>query len=75
VSSAERANETLDRVLLGLKDVVVANYASQYYEGSNGLSIWFPKNNYTFMNYAERYENLDFNRKTSWIDLLRKIYQ
>ena len=53
--------------------LVIANDQNQD-QVTYGLSIWLPSDQSEFDSYADRYENLNFNKKTNWAGFLKQLY-
>lgn len=53
-----------------LNSLIVVNYASAGFPNALGVSIWMPKDSYTYQQYQKRYKNLILNQKTNWLELI-----
>lgn len=56
-----------------IRSSIVANQVTSDYEFAKGLSIWFPTDQTTYLQYSDRYLGLRFHQQTGWGDLLRRI--
>ncbi len=65
---------TLEFVRATYNSVMIKNVANELEEGAHGLSVWLPTYHYYYTSHAERYANLEFNKKTKWGDLISKFF-
>jgi hypothetical protein len=57
------------------KDVVIKNMTSESSGDAHGLSVWIPTYGSQYEKHINRYENLEFNKKTGWADLLETFFR
>lgn len=72
IENQKITGNTLQAVRDAHKEFVIANdqnMSSNVY----GLSIWLPSSGWTFDNYWDRYQNLNFNKNTGWGNFLKKL--
>lgn len=54
-------------------DFIIANNVSPRYSRATGVSVWLPSNSYEYNDYAQRYQNMKFNKATGWGNFLEAI--
>lgn len=66
---------TLMDVKKAFKNAVIKNKVSESSKRAHGLSMWIPTYAPQYDKHISRYENLAFNKKTDWSDLLHNFYR
>jgi hypothetical protein len=54
--------------------VLAQSYVGSYLQNAKGLAVWFPDNYIAFKNQISDYENLSWQKKTSWLSFLNNYY-
>jgi hypothetical protein len=51
--------------------LIIANEASEEFKNAKGISVWLPVGyGYTFESNQQRYQGLEFNKQTNWVQFL-----
>lgn len=66
-----KKNSLLDQVIADFNDVIIIKNNSEEFDYATGLSIWIPSSAGDAL--MPRYQNLLFNQKTNWVEVLKKI--
>ena len=62
--------KTLPGVQDKIRDFVIANEASSDYSRASGAGIWIPTTPDTIVDYGDRYQELQFNLDTHWLNAI-----
>lgn len=55
-------------------DLILINGASAAHKNAHGAAIWLPSDSYTFNQYWEKYQALDFHKTTGWGYALKSLF-
>jgi hypothetical protein len=66
--------QALSDVKASVSSLVIVNYASPAFSGSHGVSMWIPTSKYDWTNYSQRYQGLNFDRRTKWSSVLSRFF-
>jgi hypothetical protein len=63
-------SDVLTAVQQSIGSLIVANGGTGMFEGSQGIAIWMPTQDYQLSAYRDRYSKLQFNQATGWLGFL-----
>lgn len=65
----------LNRFLESYDKFVIKNVTNELEEKAYGVSVWLPTFDFYYGKHINRYKGLEFNKKTSWADLLDAFFK